>query len=49
MNIKIGDFGISKQSNNTYALTTKKVASINYASPEILKKEYIMKNRIYIH
>ena len=48
MNIKIGDFGISKQSNNTYALTTKKVASINYASPEILKKgTYNEKSDIY--
>ena len=37
MNIKIGDFGISKQLNNTYALTSKKVASIDYVSPEILK------------
>ena len=48
MNIKIGDFGISKQLNNTYALTTKKVASINYASPEILKKGiYNEKSDIY--
>ena len=38
MNIKIGDFGISKQFNSykTYTLTTKKLGTENYAAPEII-------------
>ena len=37
MNIKIGDFGISKELNNTYTLTSKKLAAVDCVSPEILK------------
>ena len=37
-NIKIGDFGISKQLNSykTHALTTKRIGSDYYSAPEIL-------------
>ena len=37
LNIKIGDFGISKQLNsyNIYTITTKKLGSDYYAAPEI--------------
>ena len=40
MNIKIGDFGISKKLNSykTYALTIKKTGTDYYISPEILYK-----------
>ena len=49
--IKIGDFGISKQLNlyKTHSLTLNKAGtgSNYYISPEILINEYIMKNLIY--
>ena len=40
MNIKIGDFGISKQLNSykEYTKTTKKIGSEDYAAPEIKYK-----------
>ena len=39
MEIKIGDFGISKQLNlNTTQITNKKFGSIEYMAPEIFKK-----------
>ncbi len=40
MNIKIGDFGISKQlsSYKEYTKTTKKIGSEDYAAPEIKYK-----------
>ena len=50
MNIKIGDFGISKQlsSYKTHTLTKKKLGSEYYAAPEILIKGiYNEKSDIY--
>ena len=35
MNIKIGDFGISKQLNKEYSITINKLGSIYYTAPEI--------------
>ena len=48
MNIKIGDFGISKQLNKDYSKTTNKMGSIYYMAPEINMKEYLMINLICI-
>ena len=36
MEIKIGDFGISKQLNGEYTLTQKKKGTLNYTAPEII-------------
>ena len=50
MNIKIGDFGISKQlsSYKEYTKTTKKIGSEDYAAPEIKYKGiYNEKSDIY--
>ena len=51
MEIKIGDFGISKQFNpiKEYSITINKSGSLLYMAPEILVKENIMKNLICIH
>ena len=49
MDIKIGDFGISKQLNSyqTHALTTKRLGSDNYAAPEILDRIYNEKSDLW--
>ena len=50
MNVKIGDFGISKEFNTykTHELTTKKLGSEYYASPEIIDGgKYNGKSDIY--
>ena len=51
MNIKIGDFGISKQlsSYKTHTLTKKKLGSEYYAALKYQIMEFTMKNLIYEH
>ena len=38
MEIKIGDFGISKQLNKEYTLTKNKLGTEYYIAPEIIKE-----------
>ena len=49
MEIKIGDFGISKQLNREYTLTKYKLGTEYYIAPEILVKGIEIKNLICIH
>ena len=41
MNIKIGDFGISKQLNREYTSTINKAGTLEYTAPEIMNDEGI--------
>ena len=51
MEIKIGDFGISKQfnPNKEYTQTLNVTGSIEYMAPEIITKKIYNKNQICIH